>query len=108
MAPRARRRRTSSSETPAVAPLPSARRSSRRTAASGRSAERRRSPVVARYEQRHAGRASPPARAQCPSGACRLRLGLLVLLACAFEVASRLRQEDVVERRLVEIGTAHV
>src|SRR3954468_12778875 len=94
------------SGTRAAQSLPSSRRSSLRTAASERSAEKRCSPAGAPCARRRVARASSPAMSPCASSRRFLAFGVV---AGAFKMAPRLDQEDVVERRLVDlqVGDAH-
>src|SRR5205085_5840798 len=93
--------------TRAAASPPSTRRSSLRTAASERSAEKRCSPAGAPYARPRVARASSPAMSRCASSRRFLAFGVV---AGAFEMTPCLDQEDVVERWLVDLQVrdAHV
>src|ERR1700731_4524171 len=92
-------------ESPEVSSPLSSRPRSPRAGASERSAERRRSRAGERSGRLHACPARRSGREPWRSRACGLEvlLGVLLLLVFrALEMAPGLREEDVVERRLVD------
>src|SRR3954470_15365797 len=102
---RAQRPGTSRSGTRAGGLPTGGRRSSRPGAASERRAGRRRSPAGARSGRRRGARErrSVAERRSNLRGLAFPFLPLLLFLTRALEVAAGLRQEDIVERRLVDL-----
>src|SRR5829696_8126880 len=84
------------------------RSSSPRAGAAGRRAGRRCSRAGAPCARPIAARVGPPARRSSRSRRLERQLGFFFLLARTFERAAGLGEEDVVERRLVELKVLHL